>query len=271
MLKDEKDPDRKQDIRTYIDIYEGGQEITLLSRFLAANQRTAANTDQVYKFLNNFESAIFQRENKVFSGSLSSLKDWVVKKESTNPQVIAESEVLLEKHIKTIIENSDVLKEEDAAKIKSILEQASNIRVSFIDKNGERVERNVSLLAGDFDFRYYIDLHKTNDDYRRITRDYYNLIKNTINVFDVIQTVPHFKAMIDGVIVTHQILLETSYKYNSVFNIFKDAVKTNYKKITIEANADIKNQFGNSAFAPAIKEREIKKVTAGLDMRLKKF
>ena len=75
MLSNEKDPLRREDIQTYIDIFQGGKEITTLSRFLAANQRTAANIDQIYKFLSNFETAMFTRENTVFGKDLKKFNE----------------------------------------------------------------------------------------------------------------------------------------------------------------------------------------------------
>jgi hypothetical protein len=40
------------------------------------------------------------------------------------------------------------------------------------------------------------DLHSSNNsNYVEAAREYYNLIKNTINVFDVLEDVPHFREM----------------------------------------------------------------------------
>ncbi len=267
MLSNEEDPLKKADIQTYIDIFQGGKEITILSRFLAANQRTAANIDQIYKFLSNFETAMFTRENTIFGNDLKKFNEWMTKKDSRIEAVREKAEEDLNSLVKQIIAANPLLNDEDTENIKQFLEKASNVKVSAMDTNGQRYTKTVSIIGGNFDFRYYIDRNTENDEYRKLTQEYYNLIKNTFNVFDVIETVPHFKEMINGVIVTHQILMNTSYKYNFIYNILKDTVKNNFNRII--SNEHIKNQFGNDALAPVINDVIIRKVLPGLDMRLK--
>ena len=267
MLSNEKDPLRRADIQTYIDIFQGGKEITILSRFLAANQRTAANIDQIYKFLSNFETAMFTRENTIFGKDLKKFNEWMTKKDSRIEAVRKKAEEDLNSLIKQIIAANPLLNDGDTENIKQFLEKASNVKVSSMDTNGQRYTKTVSIIGGNFDFRYYIDRNTENDEYRKLTQEYYNLIKNTFNVFDVIETVPHFKEMINGVIVTHQILMNTSYKYNFIYNILKDTIKNNFNRII--SNEHIKNQFGNDALAPVINDVIIRKVLPGLDMRLK--
>jgi hypothetical protein len=68
-------------------------------------------------------------------------------------------------------------------------------------------------------------MHPKNENYRKITASYYNLIKNTINIFDVIENSPHFKAMIDGVGIINNILLISSKKYNFIFSQMRDIIR----------------------------------------------
>ena len=64
-----------------------------------------------------------------------------------------------------------------------------------------------------------------NEDYKRITKEYYNLIKGTFNIFDVIDEVPHFRQMIQGLNMSHNILSASSVKYNSVHTVLLDSLK----------------------------------------------
>ena len=70
------------------------------------------------------------------------------------------------------------------------------------------------------DFRLYLKDEK----YKKIVKDYYNLIKHTFNVFDVVDNVPHFKGMIDSLILTHDVLLNSSEKYKFVYGKVQDIV-----------------------------------------------
>lgn len=57
-----------------------------------------------------------------------------------------------------------------------------------------------------------------------MVKEYYNLIKHTFNVLDVIDNVPHFKGMIDSLVLTHNMLLNASEKYKFVYGKGKDTI-----------------------------------------------
>ena len=72
-------------------------------------------------------------------------------------------------------------------------------------------------IIDNFDFEKYFD----DADYNKITNDYINIIKRTVNPFDVIESVPHYKGMVDGLYTTHKILKRLSAKYKFIFDDFR--------------------------------------------------
>ena len=145
------------------------------------------------------------------------------------------------------------------------LSEASNIPVSYIDENGFTMTKEVSLLGGQFDFRYY--MHTDNDQYRAVTIKYYNLFKNTVNIFDVIENSPHFKQMVYGVNVMHTVLATYSKKYNYAFNRFRDITRK-YANNLVKSNTHIKNIRGNDSFGIKINDIVLSKVFRGYDSSL---
>lgn len=127
--------------------------------------------------------------------------------------------------------------------IKDILLEADNITVKHTDYNGNVIDKQVSLLKDGMDFRYYIN----DDNYKEIVKKYYSLIKHTFNVFDVIDTVPHFKEMINSLVLTHNMLLNTSKKYNFVTNTLKDVINIGENLVSDFSKSYIDEQTINKA------------------------
>jgi len=121
--------------------------------------------------------------------------------------------------IRKIIEKNNFSKR-DRTYVKDIILKATNILVKHVDYNGKIEERSVNLIKDGLDFRYYIN----DPNYKQIAKDYYNLIKHTFNVFDIVDSIPHYKGMIDSLVLMHNILLKKSKKYNFVTNTLKDVI-----------------------------------------------
>lgn len=89
---------------------------------------------------------------------------------------------------------------------------------SFLSK--EEVENILaeavqSNLINNFNFYTWLEDPK----YRRIVSRYYNIIKGTWNIFDVIEKLPHFKAIFDAfktIISTDNLLIKKSYLLNKI-------------------------------------------------------
>lgn len=270
--KYKEDSNLMQNLKSLSDIYQGAQEMKIFSRLLGANQKRSANTEELTKFLTNFETLVYARENSVFGKNLINFKVWSNNKKSTDPALLSEALTKYETLIDTIFENNLQLNPElDRDYVKSVIEKADNIEVNYTDENGKRQKRVVSLIGGNFDYRYYID--NENAEYKNAAKEYYNLIKNTINIFDIIDSVPHFKSMIDGIILSFNMLNNTSKKFNFVQNRLRETIRNNSSRIVFSASEDtnekVRNQMGNVAFAPSIQNINISKSILGLDMRLR--
>ena len=241
----------------------------VLSSLLGVNQKASANTEEMNKFLNNFEQLVYNRENIIFGKNLNILRDVfelessssIDSKENKAPKMWDSIFKSIFAFNKQLDSNSGLDKEH----IKSILRKANKVSVNYTNANGERDTKIVSLIGGQFDNRYYID--KDNVEYRKASKEYYNLIKNTFNVFDVIENVPHIKEMIDSVVLSHNMIINSSIMYNFVFSSLKDTVRENSSRIVFsdkEMNTNVKNQMGNINLPPRIGKAEVPKSILGL-------
>lgn len=253
LIKETKDnPTRLQNLKTLQEIFEGAQEVKLLSGFLSSNQKTSANIQEINRFLTNFEMAIYGREHHVFGYNLQDFDFWLNYKDSVDSKKSAEAKEKFDKLIDMIFENNSTLdKKKDLAYVKKTLESAGSL----------------GILGGKFDFQTYFK--QGNSVYREVTKQYYNLIKSTFNLFDVIDEVPHFREMINGLVLTHTILLNSSIKYNTAFSLIKDTIRKNSDIVVLDANSHITNQMGNPALYPMITDSTVNKGLAGIDIRLK--
>lgn len=251
-------------------IFQGAQEIKFLAKILGANQKTSANIEEVNKFLTNFETIIYSREHQLFGDNLIYFKNWAQYKNSPDINKAQKVKKDYEYLVEQIFKNNSQLDEKlDRVYVEKILLKASKIKVTHVDMYGVVTpEKEVSLLGGEFDFKYYFN--PKNTEYRTIAREYYNLIKNTFNIFDVVDEVPHFKEMVNGLVLAHNLLLNSTFKYNTAFTLVKDTIRENaYRVINKEDNPDVKNQMGNPSLYPMITSKIMQKSLAGVDIRLK--
>jgi uncharacterized membrane protein len=253
-------------LNSFKQIYAGAQEFKTLASILKINQKTSANINEVNNFLSKLEKSIYNRENTIFNQSLKSLRYFGEESEKLDSK--NRDNKLLDMIFKNNSQLDSVL---DRDYVTKILNDAKNIEVNYIDKDGNILKKNVSILGGQFDFRYYID--PKNKEYREITKNYYNLLKDTINIFDVIEKVPHFKAMIDGLILSHNILMNLSKKYNFIFGVLKDIVNDRSNSIVSlnkedNVNPNINNYMGNPALPIIINDKIISKALLFYDKQL---
>lgn len=78
----------------------------------------------------------------------------------------------------------------------------------------------LGIIGGGFDFERYF----AEPSYKQATKEYYNLIKETFNVFDILDEVPHFREMVNSLVLFHNILKKYSTKYNYIFDLFRDSI-----------------------------------------------
>jgi len=270
---DEKNPIKLENLDAFTKIYLGAQEITKLARILGVNQKTSANIEEIHKFLTNFETLILARENDLFGSFNNHIKSNLAttyNSDQESKNTISYNKTLNEMIDKIISASSGRFDASDVSKkyIKDILKKASNIQVNYIDYNGDIKQKYVSILGGEFDYRYYIQ--PGNDNYVKTTKDYYNLIKDTFNVFDIIGSVSHFRGMIDSLIQSHHLLTLSSMKYSGAFNLLKDLVRKFGYNLKNNSNSDIKYLMGNDSFNIKITDKNINGILLYMDSILRK-
>lgn len=260
-----------QNLNTIESIYQGAQEIKLLASILGANQKTSANTEELTRFLTQFETLVYARENSIFGKTLKNFSEWEENRYSPNTTLQKQAESKFEGIITKIFENNNQLNYElDKIHVIDLLNKASEIEINYTDEFGDTQKKEVSLLGGKFDYRYYMD--ERNKDYRKIAKEYYNLIKNTVNIFDVIDNVPHFKEMINGITLSYNMLNNTSKMFNFIQNQVRDVTRRNTNRIVFsdnDVNKSIKNQMGNEALQILIDDTAVNKAKLGAYIRLK--
>ena len=241
-------------VATFLDLYQGGQEFKILASILKVNQKTSANIKELNKFLNNFESAIYSRENSIFSNTLVNVN---------NLDNLSLTVNTIFKNNTNLIDN-----EENREKAKNVLIEASNVEVYYVDDFGVERKKYVSLIGGNFDFRYYHN--DKNTRYKELSVEYYNLIKNTVNIFHVIENSPHFKEMIKGLNISHNMLDKTSKKYNFLFSKSRDIIRK--RSLDLHINSDeynkIKTILGNKALPVKIDDNVLSKLAIGYDKQI---
>ena len=81
--------------------------------------------------------------------------------------------------------------------------------------------------------------------------------------------------MINGVVLSYNMLNYTSKKFNFVQNRLRDTVRNNADRIVFpfdeDVNPNIVNQMGNKALFPAIDSTAVSKSLSYVDARLKKL
>lgn len=241
-------PEQEVLAKTFLDIYEGSKEFSNLASMLKINQKVSADVENLFLFLNQINKSMYLREHSVLGNNLIKLQN------GTDLEKIIE--IIVNSHPNNI----------SPKYVQDVLKKASNIKVNYINSEGITESKIVSMIGGKFDIRYYI--YPGNEEYKKAAIEYYNLFKNTINLFDVIENSPHFKAMIEGLSVTHNKALIVSKKYNFVFNTAVDIINSKSSdlyKNNKDRSSSVKTIFGNAALPIDLSEKEIGRLLRGYD------
>lgn len=247
-------------------------EITVLGRILKINQGMSTSTPGLLSYIQNFEQLLFDREKEYsrnFSSDTKEDRKLYEEFKSFGPNAGFAYTLLKEKPYLT---NIAIKKNVHPMKyVTNIIENADGI------------------MDGKFNFNRFL----SDDDYRKRTIDYYNLIKGTYNVFDIIDKIPHFNAMINvqnmgansSSIISqrYELLLKIARRYasdpnyngnekypiklndkqiTSINEFFNDAIivkwlDRNKIKFNVEAGTKIFDRFGNLT-DPLINKTSIK-------------
>jgi hypothetical protein len=104
-----------------------------------------------------------------------------------------------------------------------LAELADNNKLLKIEDINSALAKAEELgIVNNFNFVTWLE----NSEYRRATSDYYNIIKGTWNIFDIIDKLPHFNAIFKAfhtVLVMDEVLIKKSYILNTIVkDLFSD-------------------------------------------------
>ena len=171
---DEQWLDYIADLEEFSKVQIRASEATSLgTTFLALNQGLPTSETDLLNKLKQMNSIVDGREKNIRvksdKGNIT-LKDAIRRyKEETDSE---KKDALYTAIITALVEHNSKLTEDE-------------IRAAF--------DNAQDIAGGEFNIRKWINDMK----YREITKEYYNIIKETWNVFDVIDKVPHYKALME--------------------------------------------------------------------------
>lgn len=182
----------KTEYNTFKYIYKLAQEVKQLGSILGANQGLQTNMFDKFGYLDRIEQAVKDRVSEYMTG-FGDARD------------INMYEILKDK---PYLEQLHGGKEGARAYVEDIISKAKT-----------------EGMVDDFNALRFLN----DENYRRLAIAFYNLIKGTINVLDVITKVPHFRATIDMAAVDFGIFEAISAKFTHIYNISKYLIKDVYR------------------------------------------
>lgn len=237
-----------QDLDEFSIISRQAREASNLGNvLLGMNQGLPSSKVALLNKIRQIQSLVSKREEQ-----LGITKNWIkdiqkeLKEKSLNyPEDIVQSELFQAKVSELLTANPEL----ESGKLPSTQPGAiQNILVSAITRG----------LATEFDARVWL----TNESYRKATKQYYNIIKDTWNVFDVVDKVPQFNSLIKLLGLVYQADKELALKSRVVDNIHRKLLKDgryldDYKLEQIIRYVDdrlivswLENEIGSSFIIP---------------------
>lgn len=181
-----------KDLKEFSHVYELATETsTLGSTFLGLNQGIPTSKTDLLNKVIKIQQAISRRQSK-FGISHEALRDAYAKpNDKTSRQYLGSL-------VDLIKSNNDYI---DSSTILPIIQQAFDLGI-----------------IGGFDFFKWLE---DTDGYRKITSEYYNLIKGTWNIFDIIERLPHFESIFQNfkaILTIDEALIKKSQILNLIAN-----------------------------------------------------
>ena len=163
-----KDSDFKGDIEEFRNLYNDASEIsTISSAWLGLNQGLPTSELDLLSRMNRMSKIVSDRE-KALNINVSK----IYPKEGAKEKEIQEAEQAKEQLINRLHENNPTLDPEYIANELDVAHEQD--------------------LINNFDiYKYLVD-----DEYRKQASDYYDIIKSTANVFEMMEQIPHYKQIL---------------------------------------------------------------------------
>lgn len=225
-LKEDANINQAQ-LKVFEAIYKDSKEFTALTGFLGINQKRKADTWEMYNYLNKFTKVISDSESSILKEYKKNVGDLKKLNEATNKMVTISNlgDLDFDTFFSIIINDKPYLSN-DREYIKNIFDEVrSYVLKDDTPRKGETVK-----IIGNFDLNLYL----SDSGYQAVVKKYYNLIKRTFNVFDIIEDVPHFREMINSLKMSNHMLQTMTAKY-------KFTTKTLSETITKHSHALDKN------------------------------
>lgn len=175
-------------------IFNLSKELTFLAKILKINQGLSAAPEVIYRYFQGIENEFVSRENQFLEDTSS----------------FPAGEITVDR----IIADKPYLKKETVY-IQDVLSLAHEYGIS----------------NGGFKLANYFDVK--NPIYKQVSINYYNLIKGTFNVMDVMNKLPHFGKMIDATRMVYDQIYQVTKRFEFVNKIVPEALNlaevTNFK------------------------------------------
>ena len=163
-----KDSDFKNDIEEFRNLYNDASEIsTISSAWLGLNQGLPTSELDLLSRMNRMSKIVTDRE-KALNINVSK----IYPKEGSKEEEVQEAEQAKEQLINRLHENNPTLDPEYIANELDIAHEQDLIN-------------NFNI------YKYLVD-----DEYRKQVSDYYDIIKSTANVFEMMEQIPHYKQIL---------------------------------------------------------------------------
>lgn len=172
----------------FIKVFNYATELISLGSLFKVNQGSKATQEDLYKLTTQFQSTIITQEKNYFRGLQPTSVEGGAKNDYTGASNYDKADFIIKEKPYLTDHYDDVI---------NILNNADYYKISNKGK---------------------IDVHRYfNDaDYRKTITDYYNLIKYTFNIFDVLNNLPHFYQMFKAFVDGEQFLIKKVPKYKFV-------------------------------------------------------
>ena len=189
--------------KEFMKIYNYSKELKTLGGLLSANQGIKASEIDIYSIVRKINALVSSQQSTVFDAVKTELNN--VKKQ-WNEASPSEQVLILDEFNKTLLPDM----------IKIIKADKPYLSDGYI-KGRLQDAVNAGILFGGVDInRYYESMNHpvtTEPRYFEAATGYYNLLKYTFNILDVVNKLPHFNSMLKSFSYSEKVMRDNINKY----------------------------------------------------------